>query len=72
MRPMSWDEFRSTGMLWWVNRILHTFGIAIVCEVDESGVVRAFPAWVDCRGFDSKSEEQGYDRVDQFLRRHRC
>lgn len=28
----SWDEFRNSGLLWWINMILHTFGWAI--EVD--------------------------------------
>lgn len=22
----SWKEFRDSGMLWWINMILHTFG----------------------------------------------
>lgn len=23
----SWDEFRNSGLLWWINMILHTFGL---------------------------------------------
>ena len=30
----TWDEFRTSGFLWWINQILHTFGWAIVIEVE--------------------------------------
>lgn len=26
----TWEEFRESGMLWWVNRMLHLLGWAIV------------------------------------------
>jgi hypothetical protein len=28
----SWDEFRNSGLLWWINMILHTFGWAIAVD----------------------------------------
>jgi len=49
VRPQSWETFQATGLLWWINRILHTFGWAIVLEVatlanQENGVVtKAYP-----------------------------
>lgn len=52
MKRKSWQEFRATGMLWWVNRALHLFGWAIVVEVDDAGeVADAYPARVKFRGF---------------------
>lgn len=29
MERKTWNEFREAGMLWWINRILHTFGQAV-------------------------------------------
>ena len=31
----SWDEFRKAGMLWFVNRMLHLVGWAMVVDVDD-------------------------------------
>ena len=31
----SWNEFRESGLFWWTNMVLHTFGWAIVLEIEE-------------------------------------
>lgn len=65
----SWKEFRNSGMLWWANMILHTFGWAIVLELDDDGeVVQVFPARVKYRGFSEKSNSTGYKRVSQYMK----
>lgn len=65
----SWKEFRNSGMLWWTNMILHTFGWAITLELDDDGeVIRAFPARVKYRGFSEKSNTVGYQRVSQYMK----
>jgi hypothetical protein len=57
----TWEEFRHAGLLWWVNRILHLFGWAIVVEVEAGGkVTDAYPARVKFRGFDETSESAGF------------
>ena len=28
----SWDEFRNSGLRWWITMILHTFGWAIAVD----------------------------------------
>ena len=63
----SWEEFRDSGLLWWINMILHTFGWAIVCEFDEGVVTQVYPARVKFRGFDPESNDRGYSRVTQYL-----
>lgn len=37
VRRRSWEDFRNTGLLWFVNRVLHLFGwaIVLVCNVEE-------------------------------------
>ena len=64
----TWEEFRSTKLLWWVNRILHTFGWAIVVIVEDGGVVKdAFPARIKYRGFEEKDEEEGFVGLSEYM-----
>lgn len=68
----TWEEFRESGLLWWVNRLLHTFGWALVIEVDTEGplegeIRRVYPARVKFRGFGNESEERGFKRISQYM-----
>ena len=64
----TWDDFRESGLLWWINTILHTFGWAIVCTVDDDNkATSAFPARVRFRGFDDKSTQAGYCKVSAYM-----
>jgi len=55
-----WNVFHDAGMLWWVNRILHTFGWAIVMAVDEDTdqIVACFPQRVNVLGFDDATNHR--------------
>lgn len=65
----TWKEFRESGLLWWINMILHTFGWSIIVEVDGNGdVTEAYPARVKFRGFDEKSNTEGYIKVSGYLK----
>lgn len=67
----TWAEFREAGMLWWVNRLLHVFGWAILVEVDEeTGEVDVHPMRALWRGFPSESEARGFERVTKWMRDH--
>ncbi len=64
----TWQEFRDTGLLWWINMILHTFGWAIVVNIDDAGkITEAYPARVKFRGFDEKINSEGYQKVTNYL-----
>ena len=63
----TWDEFRASGLLWWINQILHTFGWAIVTEVEDGIVISAFPARVKFRGFDERRNTEGYQKVTKWV-----
>lgn len=64
----SWDQFRQSGLLWFVNRTLHLFGWAIVVELNESGQVKnTYPARCKFRGFDHESEEEGFKAVSDYM-----
>lgn len=65
----SWDEFRNSGLLWFINTILHTFGWCITIEIsDEDGsVVNVFPGRTKYRGFAEKSNSNGYLKLTQYI-----
>lgn len=65
----SWSEFRTSGMLWFVNMILHTFGWALVLDRNDNGeIVGCFPARVKFRGFNVNSNTKGYITVSEYLK----
>lgn len=64
----SWEDFRNSGMLWWINMILHTFGWSIVVEIDNDKITNVFPARVRFRGFGEKCNSEGYIKVSQFMK----
>ena len=63
----TWDEFRNSGLLWFINTILHTFGWAIVFEIEDEKVTNVYPARVKFRGFDEKSNTEGYSKISMYL-----
>jgi hypothetical protein len=68
IKKMSWKEFQETGLLWWINRGLHLFGVVIVIEVEDDGsVTDAYPARCSYRGFDTNTEENGFKSLTKFL-----
>lgn len=64
----SWKEFRESGLFWWINMILHTFGWAIVVEIEGEEIKSAYPARVKFRGFDEESNTNGYLKVSEYLK----
>jgi len=71
----TWKEFRKSGLLWWINMILHTFGWAIVVnfkdydkETDDGEIDKVYPARVKFRGFNEDSNTLGYKRVSNYLK----
>jgi len=66
----SWKAFKDSGLFWWINTLLHTFGWALVIEMDKetSEIIRAYPARVKYRGFDEESNSEGYKKVSRFMK----
>lgn len=65
----SWEEFCDEKLLWWINRSLHLFGWAIVVEMaPDNTVTSVYPARVKFRGFDSKTEEEGFLKLNDYLK----
>ena len=68
LKAKEWEEFRATGLMWFVNTTLHLFGWALAVDVDENNkVISAYPAKCRFRGFDEKSNDDGYKKVTKYL-----
>ncbi len=65
----TWQEFKGIGLLWWVNRVLHLFGWAIVFEYDsDTGkLLEVYPARCKFRGFSEDVEADGFIRLSGYL-----
>lgn len=69
-----WNEFRKSGLLLFINQILHVFGWAIVfefeaydSETDEGIIKDVYPARVKFRGFDHKSVSKAYIKISEYM-----
>jgi len=65
----TWKEFRESGLLWFINTILHMFGWAIVIDIDHDNgkITEGYPARCKFRGFDEKNTTDGYAKVTKYL-----
>lgn len=68
MERMDLNEFKDTGMLWYINQQLHLFGMALVIEVDENGNLKElYPAKCKFRGFPNSVSDEGYRRLTKYM-----
>jgi hypothetical protein len=69
IKEKNWIEFKDSGLLWWINRLLHTFGWSIVYIYDEEGsFAGALPAKTSFQGFSRESEERGFERIKKLMK----
>ena len=66
----TWKEFRGSGLLWFINQILHLFGWAIVLEFDNGELIKAYPARIKFRGFSEESQTKGYRDITKWIKEH--
>lgn len=65
IKEITGKEFRESGALWFINTILHLFGMAITWnpEIDEIKLVI-----VRYRGFDESSNDMGYKKLTEYIK----
>lgn len=70
----SWNEFRKSGLLLFINQILHVFGWAIVVkfenydeETDDGEITDVYPARVKYRGFAVDLVSKSYLKISKYL-----
>jgi hypothetical protein len=86
IEKITWNEFKDSGMLWFVNRMLHIFGLAIIFEysvspieynidetiknVSKEVLVNIYPARVKFRGFETEVESANFIKVTEFMNKY--
>jgi hypothetical protein len=65
VKTISGKEFKESGMLWFVNSILHTFGMALTWD-PSTDVLE--PVITKFRGFEEKYNDQGYRAITEYMR----
>lgn len=71
LKKRTWKEFRQSGMLWFVNRILHLFGWVIVFDYTGKNKIKSvYPARTIFRGFSEDCETKGFKQVTKYLGRN--
>lgn len=64
----TWKDFQDAGLLWWVNRMLHLFGWAIVLQVEANGQISdIYPARCKFRGFHQEYESEGFTKLTKHI-----
>ena len=67
----TWREFGDTGLLWFINSILHVFGWSIALSPDPKNPDADFIASVNrtkYRGFPETANTKGYQKVSKYLK----
>ena len=65
-----WLEFRSTGLLLFINQILHVFGWAIVFIIEDNKILDVYPARVKFRGFNNEDVSESYTKIAKYMHKN--
>lgn len=65
IKKISGKEFKEAGMLWLVNSILHTFGMALTWNPETDEIE---PVITKFRGFEEKFNDQGYRALTEYMK----
>jgi len=63
-----WEEFRDTGLFWFVNMILHLFGWVLTAKMENGRVLDVYPIRTSLRGFAEGINTKGYLQVTKYLK----
>jgi hypothetical protein len=63
----SWEEFRESGLMWFINTTLHMFGWALVYDTEKKV---CYPARVKYRGFSNNINSNGYIQVSKYMKQN--
>lgn len=65
VKEITGKEFRESGALWFVNSILHLFGMAITWNPDTDELKASV---VRFRGFTEELNDKGYKKLSNYLK----
>ena len=63
----TWEEFIDTGLLLYLNQLLHLFGWVIVYNKYDDGSISVYPARTKYRGFSNESVTNSYSKITKYL-----
>jgi len=63
----TWEEFIDTGLLLYLNQLLHIFGWVIVYNTHDDGSISVYPARTRNRGFSNESVTNSYSKITKYL-----
>jgi hypothetical protein len=67
----TWDEFYETGLLMFINQLLHIFGWAILFQAEEDGTVtRVYPVRTKYRGFDEDVQSKSFIKISKYMKQN--
>lgn len=68
MEKKSWKEFLDTGLLMYINQVLHAFGWAISYSLSDKGEIESvYPVRTKYKGFNGKAIRTNYKRISKYL-----
>ena len=65
IKKITGKEFKESGMLWFVNSILHVFGLALTWNPETDAIE---PVVTKFRGFEEKFNDAGYKALTEYMR----
>ena len=68
MERISWEEFRNTGLLLFINMFLHIYGLCIVVEEEDGSVKDVYAAKTDYEGFSEESQEKAFKKIKKYMK----
>ncbi len=68
LEKKTWEEFRSTGLLLFVNSFLHIFGWAICLDFEDGFVTNVYPSRCKFRGFDNEIVSSSYIKLSEWMK----
>jgi hypothetical protein len=70
-KKLKWEEFRNSGLLWFINNILHLFGRAICFDYNKNKKLKeVYFARCKFRGFDEKTVTKGFINLTNFIEKN--
>lgn len=64
------QEFRDTGLLLYINQILHVFGWSIGVNISDDGTQQLIPLRTKFRGFDNQTTTRNYEKIASWIRKN--
>lgn len=68
LEKKTWEEFRNTGLLFFVNSFLHIFGWAICLDFEDGCVTNVYPSRCKYRGFDNEIVSISYIKLSEWMK----